>query len=395
MKLEFAERNLIADMRALPHPCLAGRSTQVAGITRTILLIAAFFTAMATIASAQSPNLGDPLFCQPQEGVAFLIVNGGAGVFTADQDCYNNNTSNDVTLSIATGQGGTMTGTRAGSSINYIYTPPTPTFTGLDTFSIPVTTVWNSAGGTGSAGGSARPGGPATLAITLNVIPSTTTLTVAGVATLVPVPAGSISGCTAGGNPGQGPPPGAILGCVKGIVQGTMAPSHGTLSASGNTIRYTPNVGYGGPDTFRYQAVGINTDGTNALNSGDVTVQVAVFAITTTSPLIGGMLGTAYSQTFAAAGGVTPYTFSLASGSLPPGLSLSGAVLSGTPTAVGVYNFTIQVADSAAHTATQAFTITVAVPAVTGVPTLGTWGMVLLCGLLLLFGTRALARRSA
>jgi hypothetical protein len=167
---------------------------------------------MAGIASAQSPNLGDPLFCQPQEGVAFLIVNGGAGVFTADADCYGNNVNNDTTLSIATGGGGSLLGTRAGTSINYVYTPPTPTFTGVDTFSIPVTTVWNGAGGTGSAGGSARPGGAATLNITLNVIPATTTLTVAGVATPVPVPAGSITGCTAGGNAGLGPPGGRHIG---------------------------------------------------------------------------------------------------------------------------------------------------------------------------------------
>ncbi len=371
--------------------------TRGGGLTQTILVVAALVAAMAGIASAQSPNLGDPLFCQPQEGVAFLIVNGGAGVFTADGDCYGNNPNNDTTLSIATGQGGTLAGTRSGSQINYVYTPPTPTFTGLDTFSIPVTTVWNGAGGTGSAGGTARSGGPATLNITLNVIPATATLTAAGVATAVPVPPGSITGCTTGGNAGLGPVAGAILGCTKGVVAGTTRPSHGTLTAAGaGLLRYTPTPGYTGPDTFQYQAVGINTDGTFALNSGNVTVSVTVVAaltITNGSPLPAGTTGTAYSQTLAASGGGGgPFTFSLASGALPPGVTLSDGVLSGTPTTAGTYNFSIQVTDSASNTSTTAFTISVAAPTVPA-PTLGALGMAILGGLLLLCGTKALSRR--
>jgi hypothetical protein len=481
-KMEIAERNLIAELRRLPLRCIAGRSTQVARITRTILPMAALIAAMASTASAQA-NPGDPLYCRPNEGVQFLIVNGGAGVFTVNSDCYSNNINNDTTTSIATGQGGTLTLTRASGNGNYTYTPPTPTFVGLDTFSIPVTTVWNAAGGVGSAGGSASPGGPATLNITLNVIPSTTTLAVPGVATLVPVPAGSIGGCTVGGNSSLGPAPGAQYGCITGVKRGGTAPGHGTLSTSGNTILYTPAAGYSGPDTFSYQAEGVNADGSTALNSGNVTVQVttiAVLTITTTSPLAGGLPGTAYTQTFAATGGVGPYTFSLLSGSLPPGLSLSGAALNGTPTTPGVYNFSIQVTDSASNTATQAFQLTIAAPliitttsplasgvlglsytqtlAATGgvapytfsllsgslppglslsgavlngtpttpgvynfniqvtdsashtvtqafaltvaaapitVPTLGVWGMAILCGSLLLFGTKALARRKA
>jgi len=224
-------------------------------------------------AATISPNPGDPLFCQPQEGVAYLIVNGGSGVFTANPDCYNNNTNNDTALSITTSQNGTLTGTVTSSAINYVYTPPTAGFTGLDTFSIPVTTVWNSAGGTGSAGGTARPGGPATLTVTLNVLPASVALVALG-PTLVAVPAGSISSCSAPGNASEGPAAGAVVGCVTGIVRGSVAPSHGTLTTSGNTLLYTPATAYNGTDTFTYQAVGVNTDGSNALNSGDITVNV-------------------------------------------------------------------------------------------------------------------------
>ncbi|MGO9230427.1 MAG: hypothetical protein ACLQKA_14650 [Bryobacteraceae bacterium] len=111
--------------------------------------------------------------------------------------------ANDTTTTITTSQGGTLTLVATPTAGNYTYTPPTPTFTGLDTFSIAVTTVWNGAGGTGSAGGTARPGGAATLNITLNVISATTTLEEAGDASvLLPVPAGSVSGCSAPGNEG-------------------------------------------------------------------------------------------------------------------------------------------------------------------------------------------------
>lgn len=247
---------------------------RAAAIAPVIGLTAMFFSVMTNTAWAAA-NPGDPLFCQPNEGVEFLIVNGGAGVFTSDADCYNNNYANDTDTTIATSGGGVLT--RAAGTGNYVYTPPTPTFVGTDTFPISVTTVWNSAGGTGSAGGASRPGGLATLTITLNVIPSTTTLSVLGVPTLVPVPAGSITGCTVGGNAGQGPAAGSIHGCVTRVVAtGATAPSHGTLSPSGNTIQYTPAANYSGSDTFSYRVLGTNTDGSTALNSGDVTVQVTV-----------------------------------------------------------------------------------------------------------------------
>jgi hypothetical protein len=116
------------------------------------------------------------------------------------------------------------------------------------------------------------------LTITLNVIPSTTTLSVPGVATLVPVPAGSITGCTVGGNPATGPAAGTTHGCVTGLVRSGTPPSHGTLKNSGNTLEYTPEAGYTGSDTFSYQALGTNTDGASALRSGSVTVQVSITA---------------------------------------------------------------------------------------------------------------------
>jgi pseudomonalisin len=84
--------------------------------------------------------------------------------------------------------------------------------------------------------------------------------------------------------------------------------------------------------------------------------------ITTASTVQSGTTGTAYSLILNASGGTAPYTWTAASGSLPPGLSLSSTgVLSGTPTTAGSYGFTVTVTDSAGASATQTFQITISV----------------------------------
>lgn len=94
----------------------------------------------------------------------------------------------------------------------------------------------------------------------------------------------------------------------------------------------------------------------------------ATLSITTAAALPTGTVGSAYAMTFAAAGGTSPYTWSVSAGALPAGLALSGAgVLSGTPTMPGNGAFTVQAKDSASspQTATLAATLTVHDSAVT------------------------------
>jgi hypothetical protein len=89
------------------------------------------------------------------------------------------------------------------------------------------------------------------------------------------------------------------------------------------------------------------------------TASTSALAITTTS-VSAGTVGTSYSATLAASGGTSPYSWSISSGALPSGLALSTAgAISGTPTASGTYAFTAQVADSASHSATQAYSMSV------------------------------------
>jgi hypothetical protein len=81
-----------------------------------------------------------------------------------------------------------------------------------------------------------------------------------------------------------------------------------------------------------------------------------------------GITGTAYSETIHANGGFPPYTYTILTGSLPPGLNLNPTtgIISGTPTSAGTYPFTIQATDSASNSASNSFSITVSTPTATG-----------------------------
>jgi hypothetical protein len=73
-------------------------------------------------------------------------------------------------------------------------------------------------------------------------------------------------------------------------------------------------------------------------------------------------ISSSYSVTLSAIGGTQPYFWSLKTGSLPPGLSLTpSGQLIGTPTQAGNYAFTIQIVDSGApvQTASRIFTLAV------------------------------------
>ncbi len=83
--------------------------------------------------------------------------------------------------------------------------------------------------------------------------------------------------------------------------------------------------------------------------------------ITTTLPLAQGTVNLTYGDVLQAAGGTTPYTWSITSGALPPKLTLDPqmGLISGTPTTAGTFNFTVQVMDSAGHTATANLAIVI------------------------------------
>ena len=79
----------------------------------------------------------------------------------------------------------------------------------------------------------------------------------------------------------------------------------------------------------------------------------------TTTSVPPGAKGAAYAATLTAAGGATPYSWSITGGTLPPGLTLnaSSGAFSGTPTSAGFFSFTVQVSDANLTAAAQSFTL--------------------------------------
>jgi Putative Ig domain len=134
----------------------------------------------------------------------------------------------------------------------------------------------------------------------------------------------------------------------------------GTLTGSTSTaVTYNAPT----PVTANLTVTVTATSVADATKSASVTITVTPPpTVTTTSPLTAGTVGAAYSVTLQASGGSGALAWSLASGTLPNGLSLSsGGVISGTPTAAVTSTFTVQVADSGspALTATKQLSITV------------------------------------
>jgi sugar lactone lactonase YvrE len=109
---------------------------------------------------------------------------------------------------------------------------------------------------------------------------------------------------------------------------------------------------------------------------GSVTSSVVNLTVTlplqvTTVLLPNGTDGSSYSQQLSATNGHPPYSWSLLSGLLPSGLTLTtSGLISGAPTTDGTFNFTVEVTDASADAATQALALTVpSLPSVVIQPT--------------------------
>jgi uncharacterized repeat protein (TIGR01451 family) len=131
-------------------------------------------------------------------------------------------------------------------------------------------------------------------------------------------------------------PPGLTLGASTGLLSGTPT----AAGTSNFTVKVTDHAGL----------------------SDTATVSLTVIAgpsLSFPAPPAG-WTRTVYGDTLTESGGTAPFTWSVSSGALPAGISLSpDGNLSGTPTATGTFSFTVQVADANNQTATQATSITV------------------------------------
>lgn len=161
-------------------------------------------------------------------------------------------------------------------------------------------------------------------------------------------------------------------GGALSVVSGSLPPGlslPATFTGSGDTVGGTPSTPGVEPDsTFTVQGTGdlgqplyqsysimVDPDEPLAINASGGT------------DLFPGTVGQSFAQNFFYSGGAAPYTWSLASGQLPPGLSLqtfsdprdADDELTGTPTTAGTYTFTMRLTDYLGQQAIQQFTLTI------------------------------------
>ena len=126
-----------------------------------------------------------------------------------------------------------------------------------------------------------------------------------------------------------------------------------TLNARG-FISGTPTANGSFPFTAKVtDGVQSDTQALTLLVGNGTTLSVA------TTALPGGFVGTFYNFNLDETGGTAPFTWSVVTGTLPSGLTLSpSGYLSGTPTQAIASTFTVQVVDATQNTASKALTLT-------------------------------------
>jgi large repetitive protein len=154
------------------------------------------------------------------------------------------------------------------------------------------------------------------------------------------------------------------------VISGTL-PAGLILDPIAGTISGTPTTA--GTSSFTV----LLTDANLASDTQALTVTVNASVSITTAGLPPGTVGVPYSQALAATGGSGGYTWSVTSGSLPTGLTLSASgLISGVPSSSGTSSFTVQVRNQTGATASQNLTITVSSPVLTITTTSLTAGVV-------------------
>ena len=169
----------------------------------------------------------------------------------------------------------------------------------------------------------------------------------------------------------------ATLAATGGTSPYTWALSSGTLPAgltlsTGGVISGTPTAS--GTSSF---AVSVH-DSSSPEQTKSVTLSISIAApplSVTTSWLPNGTEGTEYTSTLTASGGTSPYTWSVSSGSLPAGITLSSSTgeITGSPTTSGTFTFTVTAKDNGSpiQTASAPFKISIASSTASGPGT--TW----------------------
>jgi len=244
--------------------------------------------------------------------------------------------------------GYTVTPYKAGvaqTPVTFNTTATTQTLTGLtagSSYTFTVAAV--NALGTGAAS-------PASAAVTPYALPAAPTITT--------VTAGTSAATLTWSAPAANGS--AITGYVVTPYVAGVAQSPRTFTGSATTQTLT---GLTGGTAYTFTVAAQNAAGTGPASAASSAVTVNVPPSLTFAAPPGGEVGAAYSDALTVGGGTAPYTWSVSTGTAPPGLTLnaSSGLLSGTPTAAGSYTFTVLVTDSSGKTASTPVTLLVAAP---------------------------------
>ncbi|MCX6876245.1 MAG: putative Ig domain-containing protein [Verrucomicrobia bacterium] len=150
---------------------------------------------------------------------------------------------------------------------------------------------------------------------------------------------------------------------------------YGTFDQGGNVWEWNDAVKFGdsrgsrggsywdGPNLLKstYGSNNVPALETDGVGFRVVSINPALVAplFTSTTPVSTGRVGSAYNHSCAASGS-TPITFTVSTGALPTGLTLSSnGVISGTPDATGTFTGTITAANGTLPNATQDFSIVI------------------------------------
>ena len=155
------------------------------------------------------------------------------------------------------------------------------------------------------------------------------------------------------------------------VIEGNGIPLTYTFTPGGTVTHYIPGL----QPATAYAVTADGTAGSATTDSGGVltltttgsdptiSVSALVCSIVQTT-LVPGLVGSSYSATLISNNCASPVSWTIVSGSLPPGLALNAStgVISGTLSSAKTYPFTVQVTDANQKTSSQQLSITVLQP---------------------------------
>ncbi|MEU7617492.1 fibronectin type III domain-containing protein [Micromonospora rifamycinica] len=150
------------------------------------------------------------------------------------------------------------------------------------------------------------------------------------------------------------------------ITSYVVTPYLGGVAQAAQTFPSTPTTqtvsGLTAGATYTFRVAATNAAGTGPASAASSAVTINASPSLNFPAPPAGEVGVAYADQLTVTGGTSPFTWSVSTGSLPPGLTLNPTtgLLSGTPTQAGGFPFTVQVTDASTLTASKAVTLVIA-----------------------------------